>query len=287
MTPTIKDLIAIGGKTLEDSGVENPVFDAETLLSFETGFDKQQLFMNWGKEAEDLLRGRYFDLINRRANGEPLQYITGEQYFMGYRFSVDPSVLIPRPETELLAEKAIAYIKSHENVKSILDLCTGSGALAICISKAIPGAKIMASDISDHALNTAKKNACELGADSQIDFIKSDVFEGIRSEEIDRKFDLIVTNPPYIRSKDIANLQREIYEHEPVLALDGGVDGLDFYRRIASESDVFLNENACIMTEIGFDQAADISAIFISKGFKNPEISQDISGFDRIIKVLK
>jgi release factor glutamine methyltransferase len=282
---TIKELIPIGERILKESGIENANHDAEALLGFEIGFDKQKIFMNWVYEVDDLRSERYFDLVNRRAGGEPLQYITGEQWFMGHRFSVDPSVLIIRPETELLAEKAIDYLQTHERAKDVLDLCTGSGALAISIAKACPRIRITASDISSQALAVAKKNARDLGVSSRLDFVTSDLFDGIKSGAFGKKFDLIVTNPPYIRTSDLENLQKEIREHEPKIALDGGTDGLDFYRRIAKEAGPYLKPGACILTEIGYAQASDVSALFGEAGFSGIEVFPDLSGLDRIIKL--
>ncbi len=280
---TIKELIPIGERILRDAGVPDFVYDAEALLSFVTGFDKKKIFMNWTYEVDDARNESYFDFIGRRQDGEPLQYITGEQYFMGLRIGVNPSVLIPRPETELLAEKAIAWLKAHESAKSVLDLCTGSGALALSIEKACPRVKVTASDISAKALDTAKQNAHDLGLAGRIDFIQSDLFLSIKSGTFGKKFDLIVTNPPYIRTGDLPGLQREVRDHEPMQALDGGTDGLDFYKRIAQESRAYLRKDGLLMAEIGADQAQDVCAIFKEAGFANAEIFQDLAGLDRIL----
>ena len=285
MSLTIKDLIQVGERILKNAGIENAGHDAEALLCFEIGFDKQKIFMNWVYQVDDLRSEKYFDLVNRRAGGEPLQYITGEQYFMGHRFTVNPSVLIVRPETELLAAMAIEYLKKNKHKRSVLDLCTGSGAIAVSIIKECPRIKITASDISAEAIIVAQKNAKELGVSGRIDFIKSDVFSGIKTGMFGKKFDLIVTNPPYIRTGDLENLQREIKEHEPLIALDGGADGLDFYRRIAKEASVYLNKGACILTEIGYDQAEDVISLFDDAGFKRATVFQDLSGHDRIIRI--
>ena len=282
---TIKDLVQTGERLLKNSGIENAGYDAEALLGFEIGFDKQKMFMNWVYQVDDLHSERYFDLVGRRAGGEPLQYITGEQYFMGHRFSVDPSVLIIRPETEILAEMAVKYLLKNKNKRRVLDLCTGSGALAICLAKEFPRLRITASDISAEALVVARKNARDLGVLGRIDFVQSDIFSGLKTGRTGRKFDLIVTNPPYIRTGELANLQREIREHEPLIALDGGADGLDFYRRIAGGASPYLRKDACILTEIGHDQADAVVALFDRAGFRTATVYQDLSGLDRIIKI--
>ena len=274
----IKDLIPLGEKILQSAGVEDYKIDAEALLGFEIGFDKKKMFMDGAYEVSDERREAWFDLINRRAAGEPLQYITGEQYFMGHRFTVNPSVLIPRPETEILAEKAIGYLQTNSGTKFVLDLCTGSGALAVSIAKACPAPAITASDISAEALATAKTNAEFLGVSDRINFVLSDLFA-----DLDKKFDLIVTNPPYIRTEDFTGLSREIREHEPLKALDGGADGLDFYRRFASEARAYMRPGACLMTEIGFDQADAVSALFEESGFNSIKVFKDYNSLDRIV----
>ena len=281
---TIKELIPIGEKILKDGGVtENAPHDAEALLGFELGFDKQKIFMNWTYEPDASHIESYFDLANRRAAGEPLQYITGEQYFMGHRFVVNPSVLIPRPETEVLAEKVISLLNESIKAKNVLDLCTGSGALAISIAKACPRLKITATDISEEALAVARQNASALSAAGRINFVQSDLFEEIKTGIFGKKFDLVAVNPPYIKSADIFSLPREIKEHEPELALDGGEDGLAFYRRIAEAIPPYLKANARLITEIGLGQAQDVSSIFESVGFGNTKLIKDLTGTDRIL----
>ena len=289
---TIKELLPIGEKTLKDAGVENYMIDAGTLYCFAAGTDKKELFLNQDSVVNETYKEEYFSLIDRRAAGEPLQYITGEQYFMGHRLAVDPSVLIPRPETEILAEKAVDYLHSYRDAKavldlctgsgagSVLDLCTGSGALAVSIAIACPDIQGTASDISADALAVAEQNAKDLGVSDRVVFIESDLFDAFGHVN---KFDLIVTNPPYIRSGDFAGLAREITEHEPVLALDGGADGLDFYRRIAADARACMNPGACLMTEIGFDQAEDVTAILTDAGFTIIEVIRDYNGLDRVL----
>ena len=280
---TIKELIPIGEKILKAGGVDNAAFDAETLLGFTIGFDKQKIFMNWTYEVDVPRTESYFDLLNRRAAGEPLQYITGEQYFMGHRFIVNPSVLIPRPETEVLAEKAISFLSEKEGAKTALDLCTGSGALAISIARACRSIKVTASDLSESALAVARKNAGALGVSGRVEFVLSDMFAGIKRGVFGKKFDLIVTNPPYIKTGDLEYLQREIKDHEPAASLDGGTDGLDFFRIIAENARPFLRPDAQLLTEIGDGQAPEVAAIFEATGFYSGEVVKDLTGVDRIL----
>ena len=290
----IKQLLSIGEGMLNGAGIESAKHDAGALLCFATGFDRHQILLDRDSDVDERQSELYLGLVRRRGGGEPLQYITGEQYFMGHRFAVNPSVLIPRPETEMLAEKAIAYIKARIGAGQairVLDLCTGSGVLAISIAKACPSVKVTASDISEQALLTAKKNALELGVQERVEFIKSDLFEAIGLGStalpgrgaIKNKYGLIVTNPPYIRTGDLAGLQREIKDHEPLEALDGGADGLEYYRRIATDAQAHLDEKGMLMAEIGCDQAQAAACIFKIAGFAVIEIFQDLAGHDRIL----
>ena len=296
MKLTFGELLSIGERILSGSGIYCATHETEALLCFATGLERHQLLLNRSRDVDNAQINYFLSLVRRRKSGEPLQYITGEQYFMGHRLAVDPSVLIPRPETETLAEKAISCIRTFigesSDALNILDLCTGSGALAISIAKACPHVKITAADISKQALKIAKKNALDLGLANRIDFIESDLFANIsRSPGAGEAFEasggsyhLIVTNPPYIRSGDLADLQREIKNHEPLTALDGGADGLVFYRRIASEASEYLAEHGVLLTEIGYDQARDVIKILETAGFTDIELFRDLIGHDRIIK---
>ena len=305
----IRELIIAGEGLLRAGGVEECKIDAEALLCFEIGCDRQRIFLDWGSEVDGARSESYFNLIGRRAAGEPLQYITGEQYFMGHRFAVGPQTLIPRPETEILAERAIAFVKAHAEVRTVLDLCTGSGALAVSLALACPHLKITASDISEQALITASKNEHALGAADRITFVNSDLFDSLDADSyggdsldsttcgkmknvltgsLDNRescetFGLIVTNPPYIKTADLASLAREIKDHEPLAALDGGADGLDFYRRIAKEAGHWLCPGGCLMAEIGAGQARDVAALFEAAGFTHTETTRDLSGFARVM----
>ena len=209
--------------------------------------------------------------MKERLTGRPLWYCVGDTEFYGYKIKVDERALIPRPETEELVEHAL---KTLDETKTVLDLCTGSGAIAVAIAKK-SGAKVTASDISLKALELAEENAEMNGA--ELEFIKGDLFENLQG----RKFDVIVTNPPYVKRGDIDKLQREIREFEPVLALDGGEDGLEFYKRIAAEAKEHINAGGYLFAECGEDQANDVASMF-----ENAEIIKDINGKDRIVKAV-
>ncbi|MDR0854086.1 MAG: peptide chain release factor N(5)-glutamine methyltransferase [Clostridiales Family XIII bacterium] len=281
---TIKELIPIGERLLSEGGVEDYKIDAEALLSHAIGYDKNKIFMNWAAEIDFKHTEVYFDLLNLRAKGTPLQYITGEQYFMGRRFSVNESVLIPRPETEGLVESITEYMKQVGNVKTLLDIGTGSGAIAISLAKVFPSVKVTAVDISEEALKVARQNAKALGAEKNITFIKSDLFSAIKTGALGKKFDIIVSNPPYISSGEIAGLQREVKEHEPLLALDAGEDGLIFFRRIAEEAKPYFKKKAALFFEIGAEQGEAVSSILEEAGsYSGIEVRKDLAGLDRIV----
>ncbi len=211
------------------------------------------------------------DLTQMRTSGRPLWYCVGDTDFYGYTLKVDERALIPRPETELLVENALKYIKSDSKV---LDLCTGSGAIAVAINKS-SNAFVTATDVSLEALSLAKENSEINGA--EIEFIQSNMFDGIK----DRKFDVIVSNPPYIKSQDINSLQNEVKNYEPIIALDGGLDGLDFYREIAKNVKDYLSGNGVLLLECGYNQAQEIKELLV--GFKSVEIVKDYEQIERII----
>ena len=217
---------------------------------------------------------RFKNNIQNFFEGMPIQYINNKAYFMGLEFYVDENVLIPRCDTEILVEEIIKIIKKDSLLK-ILDLCTGSGAIAISLKKYLNNIEIMASDISDKALMVARKNASKIGVD--VKFIESDLFNNING-----KFDLIVSNPPYIKKSVIPSLDKQV-RNEPILALDGGKDGLDFYRKISYDAKRFLNNNGYLCFEIGYDQRKEVEDILLQNGYINIYSKKDYGGNDRIV----
>ena len=283
----IRELLAIGEEILEKAGIENYKIDAEALLSHEIGYDKTKIFMNWIHEINFTHSERYFDTVNLRATGMPLQYIIGIQYFMGHKFKVNESVLIPRQETEILVEKAIETINDQKNVKTVLDMCTGSGAIAVSLAIKFPSIKFTGIDISEEALKVASKNGSTMVSGNNITFEQGDLFASIKSGRFGKKYDLITANPPYIKTSVLPNLQREIYDHEPLLALDGGMDGLDFYKKIIIDSIPFYKPNGCLIMEIGHDQAGPVRDLLEKANYKKIETIKDLSGKDRIIRAFR
>lgn len=348
----IKEILKTGENRLAQAGCPDPKLDAELLFCHIMNMTKMQLFVNWSEELGDLQCEHFFNILEVRASGVPLQYITGSQEFMGMEFEVNPDVLIPRQDTENLVETAAILIRRSGVKKSkILDLCTGSGAIAISLKKILAEGRVFsgeesqkqaaigtmgtdlrqisaaeeaknapagkkaaptkaagkpldvemtASDVSSAALTVAKKNAAALGA--KVEFVSGDLFAPFKKKLGGaRKFDFIITNPPYIPSGVIPTLQREVKDHEPVMALDGGADGLDFYRRIVREAPKHLNEGGMLLMEIGHDQAGSIKALAESEKemaravaacekrkkhriypYFDVEIRQDYAGHDRI-----
>ncbi|MFZ6016975.1 MAG: peptide chain release factor N(5)-glutamine methyltransferase [Nitrospirota bacterium] len=290
---------------LKRSGVDDAVREAEMIISHCFGIDRTALYRDNPQISEEELT-KIDGFLKRRSKREPLQYIVGYTEFYGLKIKVGPGVLIPRPETELLVEEAIKTVKSFKlKVESedkdsslvtprprsakrggrhlsliILDLCTGSGCLALALAREFPDAHIYGTDTSEIAIEYAKENA-EINGIKNVTFVRGNLFEPIEEEE----FDLIVSNPPYIKRDDIKDLQPEIRDWEPVEALNGGADGLDFYRAIIPAAHGYLKEGGCIILELGFEQAGLVSRIADDAGFKDISLIKDYAGIERIIKV--
>jgi len=289
MSLIIKELLQIGETALSKAGCMDPRIDAELIMMFLLKMDKQQLFIKSPALLDEKSCEAYFKLIDIRAGGTPVQYITGEQEFMGIRFKVNENVLIPRQDTETLVEEIIRFAmdqkKSPRGGYQILDLCCGSGAIGVSIGKYIRDSKITATDISSKAIDVAKENAQNAGLLKQMKFLEGDLFAPIRKGIGGAKFHIIVSNPPYIRRDVIPTLQREVAEHEPMLALDGGLDGLDFYRRIITEAPDYLRPGGMLFLEIGHDQGRQVSEIAENTDrFEEIEIIKDLPGNDRVVK---
>lgn len=280
---TLKETLSFGVGTLVNSGIDEAEIDAWLLLEFVSGIGRTEYYMYPDRELDFNVCEKYKQLILKRSNHYPLQYITNVQQFMGYDFYVDESVLVPRPETELLVvktEKVISEKKkcllNNQSVK-VLDMCTGSGCIAISLKLRNYELSVSAVDISNLALEVARKNAEILSAD--VCFIQSDLFENVSCE----KYDIIVSNPPYIETGELAELMIEVRDYEPVIALDGKNDGLYFYRKIIKESVSFLKPDGVLILEIGFNQADSVSLLLENAGFKTVEVIQDMSGLNRIV----
>jgi release factor glutamine methyltransferase len=275
---TVNEAYKHGMTILKNTDNEAPATDAGVLLCFSAGFNRTFLYTHSNDILDDASLTKYLSLLERRASGEPLQYLTGLQEFMSLPFRVGPGVLVPRQDTELLVETVINLYKDRTGMIRILDVGTGSGCIAVSLAHHIAGCRVVAIDKMSDALAIAEKNALENGVAGRIKFIKSDLFEAIAG----RQFDIIVSNPPYIRTGDIASLQKEVRCHEPLTALDGGMDGLEFYRRIMENVSVFLLKKGALVFETGYDQAAEVAGLMADK-FEQVRIYKDLAGVERVV----
>ena len=270
---TINDALILAKEELNN--VPDRDVDAVWIVCAVTGVKRNSLHFEKDKELTEKQILTLNAILQRRKTREPLQYILGFVPFYNVILNTDDRALIPRDETALLVEEALGFIAKN-NYSSVLDIGTGSGAIAISIKKNAPAVCVCAVDISEKALSLAKENAKENQTD--IEFIKSDLFENLQA----RKFDCILSNPPYIPTKDMEKLEKELF-FEPQNALDGGSDGLDFYRDIIEEAKEHLNKNGLLMFEIGFDQGDAVKTLLAKNGFTDSVVLKDYSNLDRIV----
>ncbi len=273
----IKELIMYGKNLLTANNIEDANLISKLLAEFILNMSKAQILVNDKKEISEDEKTRYYLALIEIIQGMPIQYITNNQEFMKLNFYVDKNVLIPQPDTEILVEEVINII--NDTSVKVLDICTGSGCIGTSIAKYTKNTTITMSDISSRALNIAKSNYIKNMEDtSKVQFIQSDMFKNIKE-----KYDIIVSNPPYIESKEINKLEKQV-QNEPHIALDGGEDGLQFYRKLANEAHKFLNENGYLCMEIGYSQKqAVIQLLKENKNYKEIYSKKDLSGNDRII----
>jgi release factor glutamine methyltransferase len=294
------ELIKTSTEYLRQAHLEEPSVEAELLVLYAAGTDRITAYRDNPETSRDVAH-KIDGFLARRKQGEPLQYIIGYVDFLSLKISVGRGVLIPRPETELLAQEAIKEIrkqKSEEDRKMsgikqpasnislsfhILDLCCGSGCISLALAKEFPNDKIIGTDISETALMYARKNA-ETNAINNVNFLGGSLFEPIQGK---LQFDLITANPPYIKTADIPCLQKEIREWEPLKAIDGGPDGLAFYRIILANAPSYLRKEKAIMLEIGHDQANAVSSIARQSGFRRISVLKDFAGIERILLAKK
>lgn len=282
----IKEVIELGRQVLIRNNIDDASLVARELLAHVLGQNKQYLVIHSDDELKEEYRSKFVDCINQIVSGKPLQYITNKQEFMGLNFFVDENVLIPQPDTEVLVEETIkkcisvAELGAEQSPIKILDLCTGSGAIAISLNYVLAqkniNAEIMASDISAKALDIAKKNN-ELN-NTSVKFAESNLFENIQKND----FDIIVSNPPYIKRKIIETLPCQV-QAEPHIALDGGEDGLDFYKKIIDQAFKYI-KNGYVLLEIGYDQKDEVEGLFRANGrYSEIETVKDLSNNDRCV----
>ena len=276
---------------LTDSGIPEARREALFMASTLLGCKPLEVFLKRGDEADQELVSRFEDAVKRRSAREPGQYISGTQGFYGLDFNVGPGVLIPRPETEGLIDLVLKNSLSKAKRPYVLDLGTGSGCIAVTLAYLLPGARVVATDISGAALRVASGNAVKHGVRDRVDFIRSDLFcalgAGGEREGFDI-FDIIVSNPPYVTTDEFNALEPEVRVHEPSVALIGGEDGFDFYRRIAIEAPLYLKSGGLLALEAGYGQAEEISSLLNKGGaFTSTGVVQDLFGVDRILWAVK
>lgn len=295
----LKEALTNGINSLKSANIQAPVIEAGVILCHTLGCSRAYLYSH---DDYELMIGEveaYARMIDERVKGRPLQYITGSQEFMSLDFIVTPDVLIPRQDTEVLVEEVIHHVRcSRKDNPVILDIGTGSGSIAISLAHYINNCRVFAMDISKDALGVARINAQRCGVSERVVFITGNILKGPDSMESclmpgnsgrskDRpSFDVIVSNPPYIPTADIAGLELQVRDFEPHLALDGGIDGLEFYRSIVKAALDYVKPEGLIAFEVGVGQADDVAGL-LEKGFQNIRIVKDLSGIDRVVTAVR
>ncbi len=270
---TLKEVYDYGCEHLNKANIEDATLDAWYLLEHITGISRGEYFMDMNRSLDEMQEKRYCEYIRIRANHIPLQHITGTQEFMGLEFYVNEHVLIPRQDTEVLVERVLYDLMPGMKV---LDMCTGSGCILVSIMKLKQGVFGTGVDISEAALEIATRNVTQHQIEAEL--LQSDLFEKVQGE-----FDVIVSNPPYIRTAVIEQLQDEVKFHDPLLALDGKEDGLYFYKRIVAESPNYLKKGGKLYFEIGHDQGEAVSTLMKDAGYTDVTVKKDLSGLDRVV----
>ena len=275
----ISEAMEKGRIELKSNNIELPKLKSRLLMQYVLGQNRQYVIVHDDEKLEKNMEEKYFANIKKIKEGTPIEHITHQKEFMKLNFYVDSDVLIPRQDTEILVEEVID-IARQINAKKILDLCTGSGAIAVSLAKYLPNVEVTASDISKNALEIANKNAIANEVKDRINFIQSDLFENI----IPEKYDIIVSNPPYIKRKEIKKLDAQV-KKEPNIALDGGTDGLDFYRSIINDAYLYLKYGGYLCFEIGFDQRKEVQNLIEqnSEYYKQTYTKKDLYDKDRIV----
>ncbi len=275
-TWTIQRVLAWTGDYFKKKDLDAPRLTAELLLAHALGCDRVRLYMDLERPLNKDELARYRALVERRAGGEPTFYILGAREFFGRRFKIDPRVLTPRPETELVTELALERLP-EDATGAVLDLCTGSGCIGLTLAAERPGLRVVAVDASAGALDVARENAAALGVAERVELLQGDLYAPVAG----RTFRLIVSNPPYVESGAIARLRPEV-RREPRMALDGGEDGLDLLRRIVAGAPAFLEPASWIVLEIGEGQGGALMGLFAGAGLVEPAVRKDLAGLERI-----
>ena len=281
---TIQKLLNWITKHLTDKGVDSPRLSAELLLGHVVGLKRIELYTQFDRPVTKQQLDRLHDLVERASQHEPIAYLIGKTEFYSLELNITADCMIPRPETELLVERAIEFLRTRRRQQFVCDLCTGSGCIAVAIAKNFPDAEIIATDISDAALSVAAKNVERYQLGERIKLLCGDLFEPIVPQLDIDKFDLIVCNPPYTKACEFESLEKNIKAYEPRIALYAGEDGLDAYRRIIEKVDIFLKPDAALMLEIGYSQGQVVRELLEQAGcFGEVTIEKDFHNNDRIV----
>lgn len=280
----IRELLKLGVDIIKGKEYGNPNLESMLILSKLLDVDRSYIYTHLDQTVDEDIKDRFLELIGRRVLGYPIQYILREKEFMGLEFYLEEGVLVPRPDTEILVEYIIEYINKYYKELSIniLDIGIGSGAISLSIAKYCPNTFVYGVDIGEIPIKVANINKKRFNL-SNVNFYKGDLLHAIDGLSMEGKFKIIVSNPPYIPRMDIDKLQPEVKHYEPRLALDGGIDGLDFYREISSKAMKYLRNDGLLAYEIGYDQGEAVKDIMLDEGFKNIEILKDLQGLDRVV----
>lgn len=283
---TFHELLTQGTQLLMNAGIEEARLDAWLLLEYTADISRAWYYAHPESEVNEKIVSEYLSLCQKRAEHIPLQHLTHQACFMGYDFYVDERVLVPRQDTEILAEEALHQLRNMRNPR-ILDMCTGSGCLLLSLLMELPDATGTGVDISAAALAVAERNRKNLELEKRAVLVQSDTFSGDyfqkNSGNISLEYDMLISNPPYIPTEEIGKLMEEVRFHDPVLALDGREDGLYFYRRITEQAGKYLRPGGWLMYEIGCEQGTDVSAIMQGEGFAEVTVKKDLAGLDRVV----
>lgn len=285
--PKITQAIDEGASQLRTSGVEHERRTAGVLLAHVLGVDRTHLLIRSDEKVSESHYDNYLRLIERRAAGEPLQYITGHQEFYGLDFCVTPAVLIPRPETEFIVERIIELIDDAMHSPLVVDVGTGAGCIAVAIAVNVPRARVIATDASEGALEVARMNAARHGVAQRVEFFQGDLLEPLRANHLENSVDLLASNPPYVNEGTPELIQREVRDWEPREALFGGVDGLDFYRRLLVDSPEYVKPGGSVVFEIGFGQLDAVCKMIDGSEWKLVDVTRDLQGIPRTITACK
>ena len=281
----IKKLLQMGVDKLGEREYLNPTLDALLILCYLLNVDKSYLYTHGDRVVSEEIVDKFLCFIEKRKTGYPLSYLLKEKEFYDLSFYIEEGVLVPRPDTEILVDWVInTSVEVYGNQPiNIVDLGTGSGCIGITLAYHLKDAVIYAVDLDEKALKVTEKNILRHNLNDRVVLCKGDMLEAIKALQLEGKVDIIVSNPPYIPSEDIEELQVEVRGYEPRKALDGGIDGLDFYRRIIPESKIYLKSGGILAFEIGYEQGNSVRELLVEEGFSSVEVLVDLQGLDRVV----